>query len=266
MGLVTSIAIRIITDMKPLFTGLILFIFLLPNTAHLKENPQDVVEKMGNRILNVIDDDWIIEFGKTDLTITFCRSCGIPDSTEKVAGRRIPFMRYHNFEKNGPDSVGFETTVNPTIFPDSADFKFSRKPEGILQIKVRFEKPISEKEYNKRKANNDTLIAAFQRKGVYNRVSGLCGDFRGTIPDPTNWGRYLSDYDFYFQRMPYQSYLTELDVYIEADLPGNWSAPFYVDRSDEFYYMNHDNSLWHFYPRTLFQIAYALGIKDYKTP
>lgn len=195
------------------------------------------------------------------MNIYFCRSCGEREIDDERRSSGF-IQRLTNFDLHGPDSVALQHMVNPVMYPSKEDLRKMLKPEAIIKISIRFERRWSQSKYDRIKTQNDTLIAVLERKKQYSAIPS--DDFRATIPDSTVWKRYLTEYDFYFERLPYESYLTDKSIIFDADLPGDYNTPFYVDRNDSLYFMNNNNYMGEFYRQSRYQIAYALGLKDYK--
>lgn len=225
------------------------------------------ISHLNSRISNVLNDDWIIITEKNITTIYFCPSCNdpVPDSNSN-----IPFFSSYYAESrlklNGPDSVAFLTAVNPPVNPSPSELKLYRRPDGILKITIRFDDSWNEAKYSKVKSMNDTLINALKRKGKDPERYSSFLDFRANIPDSSTWKKYLNDYDYYFQPIPYHSSLINKSIFIESGIPYDWTYPFYVDKSDSLYYLNEKNSMYYEYMRVMYSISYALGIEDYVYP
>ena len=220
------------------------------------------ISNLNERIRNVLNEDWILITEGFSTSIYFCPTCNDPDSTAANSYDSFIFPQ-QQLKLKGPDSVTFLSAVNPASFLSDDDKKASYKPEGILKITIDFEDEWSDQKYQKIKGMNDTLIAALKKKGYTPERLSSFSDFRANIPDTIKWKKFLNEYDFYFQRLPYKSTLINKSILLNGELPNDWSYPFYVDQSDSLYYLNNENNMFAEYGRVLFSIAYALGVDDY---
>jgi len=223
------------------------------------------VNNLDSRIRNVLNEDWIILYEKNLTNIYFCPTCNDPDSNSNIPAFSF-FFAESQLKLKGPDSVAFLTAVNPPTYQTKDELMRYIRPDGILKIMIRYEDKWSESKYERVKSMNDTLIAELKANGLSPEKYSSFSDFRANIPDSSKWHKYLTKSDYYFQRLPYNSSITDKSILIDDGLPYDWSYPFYVDKTDSLYYLNKKNSMLYEHSRIMYCIAYALGIEDYEYP
>lgn len=243
--------------------------------AQLSFKPKlDSIDSLIIRVQNTLSKEWFVEKKANGFDVFFCRSCNenyidsinnTPSYNRKNIQNNASFKfftREHFFERNGPDSVSYYSTVSQEF--STNEIRKYYEANGVMKIMVRLEQKWSKKKYKSIQNKNNTLKNEITKKSLGKSNMTIFEDYRFWVPNQPWLLNRIKDYDFSFQQLPYTSDWFEYSIFIYQDKPTQFCNIMYCDPLDNLYYKNKRNKLEHERLTALTSIAYALGIKNYK--
>lgn len=249
-----------------LFFSVILIVF---NVQLARAQESENLDSLYNEIEFLIGDSWYLVETKEGFSVTFCRTC-----TEEYFNYLDTMMfpelkRGFFFKSEKIDSVAYFPTVssyNGSNFEsDEEEIKFFTeyyKPDAILQFEIVLQKKWSKEYYELAQSKNDLLEKAIRLEPLYKTSPDIFLDYRFWIPGDFFKRRTL-EFDYYFERLPYESELIDKSVFVLHNMPYFFSAPILVDKADEEFFAKRKNLLENEGQRVLKIIALVLKLDDF---
>jgi len=181
----------------------------------------------------------------------------------KVRERPFSYYTYNNIE---PDSICWFSTLNPSFnyCITNSELRKSYNKDGILKIDITFQSKWSKNKVDNVMNRNNKLSAEMINGGLTNTNESIFYDYRYWVPK-NYWQRKSELYDYWFQRLPYESLITkDYSIFINPNVKCFFCEPLYVDDLDSMYFVKDNNYLEAERQRTLRIIALSLGIQDFE--
>lgn len=169
------------------------------------------------------------------------------------------------FKDNIPDSISWYSLVGSFIYKPSNEYlREQYSKNGVLSIEVTFQPKWTNEDVSRVQMKNDILKDKILEQPVFKTSERLFSDYRFWLPLKRNWGSRTKMYDYYFERLPYESVTSMYSILINSGKPFYFARPLYVDDNDSLFFQNNDNDLENEYNRTLRIVAISLGIQDFE--
>jgi hypothetical protein len=210
-----------------------------------------------------LGNEWYVKKHESGFTAYFCRTCNQKylDSL-KINPVSLNIDRYYFFDKYGPDSVSYYTTVSfPPQFTEEEELEWYKK-NGVLKIRVDFEETWSKAKFKEIYLKNDSLKNEILKESLSKSNESIFADYRYWLPEE-RWKKRTQMFDFYFQKLPYSSKFINCSIFIDPSKPEHFCAPLLTDNTSNYWNVR-ANYLEDERRRALIVISEALGIKNYK--
>jgi hypothetical protein len=231
-------------------------------SSEFPENKKDSIDLIIDQVKKVLSDEWYITRVENGFTVSFCRSCheNYLDSLAELDN--IPVIeKDFFFRKQGPDSVLYYSIVNRAVVAPNQPGP-AESPDGILVIRVDFHHKWSHDKLDSVQKMNDGIKKELMTGPLYKTSPTVFSDYRYYVPDIT-FKNTATGSSYRFQHLPYSSDWYNYSIFIDPSIncfhcwpkiPANAPDDLYKQEDE----LNQERI------RTLYAIAFALGIKDYK--
>ncbi|MFK8046665.1 MAG: hypothetical protein AB8B72_14295 [Crocinitomicaceae bacterium] len=206
---------------------------------------------------NVVSKEWFI-LKKTDgFEITFCSTCQrkYEDSVAKSGVKGLLLKRNDFYKIYGPDSVSYYSIVNSSYNNTEKNFLKIYPKNGVLRFSVTFDNVWSIDKIKETQNFNNELKTVALANSISRSNNEMFSDYRFWLPDAIIWRNKNTKSDF--KKLPYYSHWLNFSIFITQDKPYFFAGIGLIEK-------NTFTSLEEERKKALTQIAFALGINDYK--
>lgn len=216
-----------------------------------------------------IGKEWFLQKTENGFSVSFCRSCAGNYSDYLETSTDSILTREYFFQLDKLDSISCGSALNRytgrTFHTDQERIDYYNdycKPYSTLQFDVVFENKWSNEHVDSILANNTLLKEAILAEPLYNTDLIIFSDYRYQLPSDYLQKR-TTKYDFYFERLPYESRKLDNSLFIIENDTFFFCEPLLVDKNDKQFFEREENFLESERIRVLKVVAKVLKIVDY---
>lgn len=247
----------------------IILIFVCFSTYFSHAQESNNLDELIDEIELQIGEEWFLQKTDSGFSVSFCRSCAenYSDYLDTSSTRELP--KDHFFESDKLDSISCDSWVSRYT---GHNFKTEQeridyyndyyKPYSTLQFDVVFENKWSNEQVDSILANNTLLKEAILEEPLYKTDLNIFADYRYELPSDFLQKR-TTKYDFYFERLPYESRKLDSSIFIIENDVFFFCHPVLVDKDDRTFFKKDENFLEAERQRVLKAVAKLLKINDY---